>query len=880
MDNSPQGVNEDWDIAIVGGGIAGLYCAYRLRQAWLDAPSGSGSSPHEQLRERLGLSKDHQNLRVVLLERDPLRLGGRLRNVELPFPGGGAIVELGAMRFTSRHKLLCRLLTELEVRTEPYADHNFSTQYYLRGKHFTDQDIASGDPERFPYRLDDKEAGRSPGDLVALALDRALHELTLDSEAPPQALIALAKLRGGLSRTTLTPEEWRHIRTYGRLTGTIPLPNIGMWNLIHHYLSLEAALLVEDGFGYDSIIGNWNVSDAIEWFTGDFTPGQSFETIIGGFGSMVEQLRQLLEKPADAPDGRQASEYTVQSAKPGGDDPTTSPDSEHVLRAVPRFTFKIFQNTLIDQVSDEAGKLQLSGFETNASYRVEPNVGFVGPMATDEPAAAKIPQQQDATADKDSRRTFALKASAVILALPKVPLTKIKLPSVPPKDQSLWNHHLERVTPHRLMKIALGFREAWWKDATVPHGATGRIFTDLPLRQIYYFDREWMEKRGRYRFDHAPAQEAPAQQASPTSGCCAPCTKPPEPGIEGVIVAYLDGRRSSFWRPTLALASAHDKAPVSIVKDSQELIENELRERKLLGERIWGWRDMWQVREQETVAKLLDQPVKDWQHADRSKYQYFYRDGLHQRAATKLSQMVCACHHAADHEQRQAIPDPVAGAYAFWYSFGEDNEAGWHTWEPGVSSEKTTYYMSQPFGDTRIHVCGEAYSTEQGWIEGALKSAELALARLGLEPPHGIDRNYVGLANVYDTRPATALFSNFRELPPSSRRTLVFVSGKIGFPPAQVGDPPSFTDQVTNALNTVFSALSGAQAATPNATTSSLVSVRVFLSSMDHYEEFNEIYARACEERGVTPRPARTVIAAAALPFGALVEIDAIGAVE
>ena len=34
----------------------------------------------------------------------------------------------------------------------------------------------------------------------------------------------------------------------------------------------------------------------------------------------------------------------------------------------------------------------------------------------------------------------------------------------------------------------------------------------------------------------------------------------------------------------------------------------------------------------------------------------------------------------------------------------------------------------------RFFICGEAYSDAQGWVEGALQTADLMLAKFGLSP--------------------------------------------------------------------------------------------------------------------------------------------------
>jgi Flavin containing amine oxidoreductase len=53
--------------------------------------------------------------------------------------------------------------------------------------------------------------------------------------------------------------------------------------------------------------------------------------------------------------------------------------------------------------------------------------------------------------------------------------------------------------------------------------------------------------------------------------------------------------------------------------------------------------------------------------------------------------------------------------------------AGWHSWKVGVKPWEVCREIMQPFKNTQVFICGEAYSDEQGWTEGALKSAERLL---------------------------------------------------------------------------------------------------------------------------------------------------------
>jgi hypothetical protein len=59
--------------------------------------------------------------------------------------------------------------------------------------------------------------------------------------------------------------------------------------------------------------------------------------------------------------------------------------------------------------------------------------------------------------------------------------------------------------------------------------------------------------------------------------------------------------------------------------------------------------------------------------------------------------------------------------------------AGWHTWNSRVDVLDTVKLLASPCSG--LYVCGEAFSTQQGWVEGALKSAELVLGRMGAGVP-------------------------------------------------------------------------------------------------------------------------------------------------
>ncbi|NBB93204.1 MAG: NAD(P)-binding protein [Gammaproteobacteria bacterium] len=84
------------------------------------------------------------------------------------------------------------------------------------------------------------------------------------------------------------------------------------------------------------------------------------------------------------------------------------------------------------------------------------------------------------------------------------------------------------------------------------------------------------------------------------------------------------------------------------------------------------------------------------------------------------------------------VPHPTAGRFIDWsvWPYG----GGWHSWMPGWKSWEVTDAMCAPVPGLALHVCGESYSTAQGWSEGALRSAEDMLRRcFDLAAPDWLD---------------------------------------------------------------------------------------------------------------------------------------------
>jgi 2-iminobutanoate/2-iminopropanoate deaminase len=122
--------------------------------------------------------------------------------------------------------------------------------------------------------------------------------------------------------------------------------------------------------------------------------------------------------------------------------------------------------------------------------------------------------------------------------------------------------------------------------------------------------------------------------------------------------------------------------------------------------------------------------------------------------------------------------------------------------------------------------------------------------------------------NVPDAPAAIGPYSQAQIVRLHGGNRLVYTSGQIGLDPADgelvAGDVAVQTEQV---LRNLAAVLRGA-----GLTLADVVKTTVYLADMADFAAMNEVYGR----RFATDPPARTTIAAAGLPRGARIEIEAV----
>src|SRR5262249_12237290 len=71
------------------------------------------------------------------------------------------------------------------------------------------------------------------------------------------------------------------------------------------------------------------------------------------------------------------------------------------------------------------------------------------------------------------------------------------------------------------------------------------------------------------------------------------------------------------------------------------------------------------------------------------------------------------------------IPEPYFASVKDWTA--DPYGGGLHFWLPKIKVWETMPPVRQPIAQAPVYICGEAYANQQGWVEGALTSAEHVL---------------------------------------------------------------------------------------------------------------------------------------------------------
>ena len=264
-------VRDVLDVAIVGGGVSGCYCGYRLARA--DTPRASRSD----------------SLSIALYEASD-RIGGRLwsyRFPELPH----VVAELGGMCFSPLHANVYGLCTEeLKLDVEDADEFSVYNLQYIRKHRYSFGDYSPNDkpkyyyPDIVPFFLDDEEKWKFPTDLMLAAFKKAapivaplLDQLKKDGKKPDKARRIIEELS----------QEMKSVR---ESASDLPLHDCGFWDLLSRHASQEAYEMATNSCGFYSTTQNWNAYDTLLGCFVDFSVEQAWTKLKDGFEALPRKL--------------------------------------------------------------------------------------------------------------------------------------------------------------------------------------------------------------------------------------------------------------------------------------------------------------------------------------------------------------------------------------------------------------------------------------------------------------------------------------------------------------------------------------------------------------------------------------------------------------
>jgi len=127
----------------------------------------------------------------------------------------------------------------------------------------------------------------------------------------------------------------------------------------------------------------------------------------------------------------------------------------------------------------------------------------------------------------------------------------------------------------------------------------------------------------------------------------------------------------------------------------------------------------------------------------------------------------------AEVHAQQEIPPPYSAVYHDWS--GDPYGGGWHEWKANYRLDEIMWKMLKPVDGDDIFIVGEAYSIGQGWVEGALDTAETMLEEyFKLPRPKWLDPNYAlmpvpkgGCGKTEGCIPATEMNATLESMTPN-----------------------------------------------------------------------------------------------------------------
>lgn len=244
---SIHGIAEQYDVIVVGGGVAGTYSTWRL--------------------------SDHDKSKKICLLESSNRIGGRLFSMILP-NAPELCAEIGGMRFLSLQENVNGLVRHLGLTPTFFTNSTTENIIYLRRVHLKSKDFKDNQA-KVPYNFREDEKGKTSNEMLMMALNKAFPKIA-----------------------TMTQAEVREYLKNEKYQGT-PIWKWGFWNLLMNELSIEAYNFIRAAGGYDTELSNWNAYNAIVSYS-KYNANIEFFKLKEGFDALPKKMAELFVKNGGA----------------------------------------------------------------------------------------------------------------------------------------------------------------------------------------------------------------------------------------------------------------------------------------------------------------------------------------------------------------------------------------------------------------------------------------------------------------------------------------------------------------------------------------------------------------------------------------------------
>lgn len=276
-------------VAIVGGGIAGLFCALVLKEQQRSFTLFEASN-------RLG-----GRIRTIRLNKENKSITHKWRPEDLEF-----YAEFGPMRIELDKQLLLKTLLHYLGIQSRITSQEIEEPAYLRAFPAYTSPTSTRDPQ---YELRPEEIGKTPLQLLRLALLRILVRTEVSDQSSfsrkRRELVDEITLAAATHESAdpvflrwmkrLTSEDYWEIQTLGCID-QVPLYAIGFWNLLSDHLSHDAITKLRDlGTFYHLLPENPNAAEWLVWWLVGFAISEQLQGIFGGMECIVDNLRNRID---------------------------------------------------------------------------------------------------------------------------------------------------------------------------------------------------------------------------------------------------------------------------------------------------------------------------------------------------------------------------------------------------------------------------------------------------------------------------------------------------------------------------------------------------------------------------------------------------------